>query len=377
MAYTYKIYHSAKELPSLWDSVVGKQNILLSRGYFEVLEDSKPDNMDCYFAAFFADENLVGGALFQYLSFTQHQTFQKDEMFCNVKNFLAKKFSRDVMFVGNNMLTGQNAFYFNNEKISTHDASALLGEAVQLMQKKYRKSSLIIYKDFRTKFIGLFTGENFKPYFRFSVQPNMMLKIKDSWQSFDNYLNDFSTKYRSRANTARKKSKDIEKRELDLNDIQKWSGKINILYQNVADNAPFNTFFLPENHFFRLKESMKDNFRIFGYFLHGEMIGFYTLILNNSDVDTYFLGYDKDLQKEKQIYLNMLLDMVKFGIEEKFSRIIFGRTALEIKSTIGAEPYEIFGLIKHNNFLINPFMSRIFPSISPKTEWVQRKPFKD
>ncbi|KQS89276.1 hypothetical protein [Chryseobacterium sp. Leaf394] len=376
MAYTFKIYHSAKELPTSWDGVVGKQNILLSRGYFEVLEDSKPDNMDCYFAAFFADENLVGGALFQYLSFTQHQTFQKDEMFCNVKNFLAKKFSRDVMFVGNNMLTGQNAFYFNNEKISTHDASALLGEAVQLMQKKYRKSSLIIYKDFRTKFIGLFTGENFKPYFRFSVQPNMMLKIKDSWQSFDNYLNDFSTKYRSRANTARKKSKDIEKRELDLNDIQKWSGKINILYQNVADNAPFNTFFLPENHFYRLKESMKDNFRVFGYFLNGQMIGFYTLILNNSDVDTYFLGYDKDLQKEKQIYLNMLLDMVKFGIEEKFSRIIFGRTALEIKSTIGAEPYEIFGLIKHNNFLINPFMSRIFPSISPQTEWVQRKPFK-
>lgn len=376
MAYTYKIYHSAKELPSLWDSVVGKQNILLSREYFEVLEDSKPDNMDCYFAAFFAHGNLVGGALFQYLSFTQHQTFQKDEMFCNVKNFLAKKFSRDVMFVGNNMLTGQNAFYFNNEKISTHDASALLGKAVHLMQKKYRKSSLIIYKDFRTKFIGLFTGENFKPYFRFSVQPNMMLKIKDSWQSFDNYLNDFSTKYRSRANTARKKSKDIEKRELDLNDIQKWSGKINVLYQNVADNAPFNTFFLPENHFFRLKESMKENFRIFGYFLDGQMIGFYTLILNNSDVDTYFLGYDKDLQKEKQIYLNMLLDMVKFGIEERFSRIIFGRTALEIKSTIGAEPYEIFGLIKHNNFMINPFMSRIFPSISPTTEWIQRKPFK-
>ena len=80
--------------------------------------------------------------------------------------------------------------------------------------------------------------------------------------------------------------------------------------------------------------------------------------------------------QEKQIYLNMLLDMVKFAIEEQFSRVIFGRTALEIKSTIGAEPVEIYGLIKHNNFLINLFMKKIFPSLSPQTEWIQRKPFK-
>lgn len=376
MDYTFKIYRSEKALPLEWDAIVGQHNTLLSRPYFEVLEDAKPKNMDCFFVAFFSGEILIGGALFQYLSFTHHQTFQKGEIFCDVKNYLAKKLSKDVLFVGNNMLTGQNGFYFDSEKISTKQASVLLGEATEFMQKKYRKSSLIIYKDFQSKFIELFQSKNHDTYFRFSVQPNMMLKLKDSWETFEDYLNDFSTKYRSRANTARKKAKEIEKKELNLDEIKKWSERINFLYQNVADNAPFNTFFLPENHFYRLKESLKDNFRIFGYFLHDEMIGFYTLILNNSDVDTYFLGYDKDLQKEKQIYLNMLLDMVKFGIDEKFSRIIFGRTALEIKSTIGAEPLEIFGLIKHNNFMINPFMERIFPSISPKTEWVQRKPFK-
>lgn len=204
----------------------------------------------------------------------------------------------------------------------------------------------------------------------------MRLKIKTHWQTFDDYLADFSTKYRSRANTARKKAKDIQKKELSAEEIQNYEEKLNELYQNVADNAPFNTFFLPKNHFFRLKDSMKDQFKVFGYFLNDELVGFYTLILNHKDVDTYFLGYDKEQQKEKQIYLNMLLDMVNFAIEEQFSRVIFGRTALEIKSTIGAEPVEIYGLIKHNNFLINPFMEKIFPSLSPQTEWIQRKPFK-
>ncbi|UOU99955.1 hypothetical protein MUU74_08365 [Chryseobacterium daecheongense] len=125
-----------------------------------------------------------------------------------------------------------------------------------------------------------------------------------------------------------------------------------------------------------MKEYLGENLKMFGYFFNEKLIGFYTLILNNSDIDTYFLGYDKILQKEKQLYLNMLLDIVEFGIDHQFSRIIFGRTALEIKSTIGAEPVEIFGLIKHNNRLLNPYMERIFASLNPKTEWIQRKPFK-
>jgi hypothetical protein len=125
-----------------------------------------------------------------------------------------------------------------------------------------------------------------------------------------------------------------------------------------------------------MKENLGENFRVFGYLSENQLIGFYTIIINNKDVDTYFLGYKKDCQKEKQIYLNMLLDMVKFGIENRSERIIFGRTALEIKSTIGAEPTEIFGLIKHKNFMINSFLKTIFPSVSPKAEWIQRKPFK-
>ena len=65
MEYTFKIYLSANELPLDWENIVGKYNILLSKSYFEALDDAKPENMVCYFAAFFSDEILIGGALFQ------------------------------------------------------------------------------------------------------------------------------------------------------------------------------------------------------------------------------------------------------------------------------------------------------------------------
>ncbi|MET3537299.1 peptidogalycan biosysnthesis protein [Chryseobacterium limigenitum] len=376
MSYNLKIYNRVSDLPLQWNAVIGNQNIMLSKEYFQVLESSRPDNMECFYVGFFKDNELIGGALFQYLNFQNHATFQKNEVWCNIRNFFGRKFSKDVMVLGNNMLTGQNGFYFDSSQITLEQVILLLDKAVQKMQKEIRKTSLIIYKDYQSNFVNYFQGKSHQSYFRFSVQPNMMLKLKENWTVFEDYLNDFSKKYRTRARSARKKFEGIEKCEMNFDDIKKHQKEMTILYQNVAENAPFNTFFLAENHFKSMKENLNQNFKIFGYFLDQKLIGFYTLILNDKDIDTYFLGYDKELQKENQLYLNMLLDIVEFSINNKFKRIIFGRTALEIKSTIGAEPIEIFGLIKHNNILLNRFMGKIFSSLNPKSEWIQRRPFK-
>ena len=376
MSYTFTIYTSFAELPESWNDGIGQHNIMLSYEYFKGLECSGPHNMSCYFAGFFKNEKLIGGALFQHINFMQHNSFQKNELFYNLRNFIAKKISKDVMILGNNMLTGQNSFHFDFSQITVAQITSLLDRAVHEVQKKKGRTSLIIYKDYQEDFIKHFQGRAYKSFFRFSVQPNMILKLKESWNTFEDYLNAFSTKYRTRAKSAKKKSFGIEKKEMNLDDIKIHQQEMNILYQNVAENAPFNTFFLTENHFESMKRNLRENFRVFGYYLNENLIGFYTLILNKKDVDTYFLGYNKDLQKQKQIYLNMLLDMVEFGINGRFRRIIFGRTALEIKSTIGAEPVKIFGLIKHKNKFINHFIEKIFTSINPEIKWIQRKPFK-
>ncbi|REC53365.1 8-amino-7-oxononanoate synthase [Chryseobacterium piscium] len=376
MSYTFKIFNSTTELPSDWNYVIGQQNIMLSEEYFRVLEESKPINMKYCFVGFFSDKDLIGGALFQYLSFIEHKSFQKREMLCSIRNFLAKQLSKDVMILGNNMLTGQNGFYFDTSKIPTEKAILLLNEASKGGSNVLGKTSLIIYKDYQKSFLKNFEEKEYKSFYRFSVQPNMILNIKPEWNSFEDYSNDLSKKYRARLKSAKKKIEGIQKRELDIESIKKYQNEMNILYQNVAENSPFNTFFLTKNHFESMKQNLKENFKVFGYCFNDKLIGFYTLILNNNDIDTYFLGYDKEIQKEKQIYLNMLFDMTEFGISNQFKRIVFGRTALEIKSTIGAEPVEIFGLIKHNNKAINPFIEKIFTSLNPKVEWIQRKPFK-
>jgi phospholipid N-methyltransferase len=98
--------------------------------------------------------------------------------------------------------------------------------------------------------------------------------------------------------------------------------------------------------------------------------------LNGETLETYFLGYDEHIQKEKMLYLNMLYNMTKYGIENQFKKIIFGRTALEIKSSIGAQPVIMSGFLYHTNQYINKYIGKIFRNLEPELVWQQRHPFK-
>jgi hypothetical protein len=49
----------------------------------------------------------------------------------------------------------------------------------------------------------------------------------------------------------------------------------------------------------------------------------------------------------------MLYDMIGFLINKGYSRIILPGTALEIKSSVGAKPVDMYGMMQHSNPFIN------------------------
>jgi hypothetical protein len=163
---------------------------------------------------------------------------------------------------------------------------------------------------------------------------------------------------------------------MHLDDIIHYEETIYDLYFHVAKNAPINSFLLAKNHFRVFKEILKDQFLFYGYFLEGELIGFNTLIKNGNALDTYFLGYDSRLQSEKMLYLNMLYDMIAYSIHKGYETVIFARTALEIKSSVGAKPIKMYGFVEHSNPLLNRFMEPIFKYLEPEMHWHERNPFK-
>lgn len=377
----FKIYPTTELLPENWNTLA-VDNIFLSKKYLEVLEKSAPENMTCHFIGIFKEDNLVGIALSQFLNLNKLQSFgERDKCLkTSVRNFIFKNFSSHVLFMGNNMLTGQNAFHFS-DKIDKNLALKSLKKASEALKEifknKGQKVHLVSFKDFDAEEILDFKAGGFEDYFKFSTQPNMIFEIRENWKNFDDYILDLSKKYRDQFKRARKKSEGITKRKMTLEDIINHEETIYDLYFHVAKNAPFNTFFLAKNHFRVFKELLGDDFLFYGYFIAEKLIGFNTLLKNGCSMDTYFLGYDETLQKEKMLYLNMLYDMIAYSINKGFEEIVFARTALEIKSSVGAKPVEMFGFMQHSNSLINKKIDAIFDYLEPKTDWNERNPFKE
>ena len=378
--YSFTIYNSTEQLPSNWDSIA-VTSVFLSKNYLKVLEQSSPENMICHYIGIFKKGKLVSIALCQFLDLNKLESFgERDKCIkTTVRNLVFKNFASQVLVVGNNMLTGQNAYALLNE-IEEKTVIALLHEATKELKKQYKSKGITIhistYKDFSKTQIENFETCEFKNDYQFSTQPNMIFYINENWKIEQDYIDSLSKKYRDQYKRARKKAVGIEKRKLHLEEIILLEDAIYDLYFHVAKNAPFNTFFLPKNHFRVFKEIFKDQFLFYGYFLNEKLIGFNTLIKNGKTMDTYFLGYNDTIQREKMLYLNMLYDMIAYSIKKDFDEIIFARTALEIKSSVGAKPVKMYGIISHNNSIVNSYMSKIFKYLEPETIWQERNPFK-
>ncbi|KVV14306.1 peptidogalycan biosysnthesis protein [Flavobacterium sp. TAB 87] len=377
--FTFTIYSETKNLPATWDEIA-HSNIFLSSKYLRVLERSAPLNMTCFFIGIFEDDELVGCALSQFLN-SDLLTSYGDRDKClksSIRTFAFKKFASHVLFVGNNMLTGQNAFVYK-ERSNKKAIFKVLHDSIiaikAIIKSKGKTVHITTIKDFeKTEVIDL--QSEFKSAYVFSTQPNMVFDIRDDWKSENDYIAALSKKYRDQYKRARKKAIGIEKRKLNLAEIIALEDNIYALYFHVAKNAPFNTFFLAKNHFSIFKEILQDDFLFYGYFLDEKLIGFNTLIKNGTAMDTYFLGYEEKLQREKMLYLNMLYDMISYSIKKGFKEIIFARTALEIKSSVGAKPVPMFGLITHKNNILQSKMPKFFGYFEPKTEWQERNPFQ-
>jgi hypothetical protein len=377
---TINIFETINDLPENWNAVASA-NHFLQLPYLKVLELSAPTNMQCFYIGFYENAELIGVSLAQYLDLNKLESFgERDNCVkTHIRNFIFRNFASHTLFIGNNMITGQNSFTFNKE-ISFKEVSNVLmqssQELVTYFKQKGIKIHLVSFKDFYKDCASEFKNHAFANVYEFNTQPNMIFELPSTWLSKDDYYNSFSKKYRDQYKRAHKKFEGISVKELDVDEVVFHEKRINELYHHVAKNAPFNTFFLAENHFSTFKKECGNGFKIFGYFLEDKLIGFHSVLLNDTVLETYFLGYDDQVQKEKMLYLNMLYNMTEFGITHQFKKIIFGRTALEIKSSIGATPIMMSGFIYHRISLVNKFLGKIFKNLEPETVWQQRHPFK-
>ena len=115
--------------------------------------------------------------------------------------------------------------------------------------------------------------------------------------------------------------------------------------------------------------------KVNGYFLNNTLVAFSSEIRDNKMLYSYYVGFDKKINKSFPIYGRILIDNIKNAIKLKKDKLILGRTANEYKSNFGAIPIRSFIFLKTNKVYLNKLFKIIFKRLKVK-RWKQRSPFK-
>lgn len=386
----YSIEAKLKGIESAWDALTG--TIFMSSEYLIGLESAPAKGMEYRYVIVHAGETPVAKLYFQIVHFNAAKSLGQENppetvkcsffshLIQTIKLNVARNIDFHTIVCGNLLLTGENGWVFldqlsqdNREKI-IESAYALVREAlkkthkdeiaVSLLKEKYPEARLS--SDFKT------AGK----WYEFRIQPNMLMQVNPEWQCFDDYLAAMHSKYRIRARRAQKKLTDITIESLSESAIKDHSNILHQLYLETIGTAGFNMVNLGMDYFYETKKNMGDKFQVKVFKKESRIVGFFSYFLNNDSLVAHMVGFDNSLNKTYQIYLNMLYRLIGEGIKERVDRINLGRTAMEIKSSVGAYPVDMYCYIRHRNRLYNKIAPNLIDLLSPQEEWVQRHPFK-
>lgn len=381
---TFQVFSSV-DLAQVYWSPLAQDNRFLSPDYLRAVEQAPPKGVTPYYIVFFKEEIPVGIAYIQLIEFRADESLQWPEATGFIPR-LSQAFRKmalrllrfRLLHLGNALLTGPRGYSFLPEMMEEQEFQAMLAAAFpemrKYLQRQGRPAQAFVVKDIPEDAAAALWTE--KGYAELCFLPNMIFAIDPAWKSFDDYLAGLHSKYRVRARRAFRLLDGVKVRELSEREIVLRQEELYELYQSVARSVTFNMTTLDPGYFTSLKSELGEAFHLTGYFLEGKLVGFYTTIENEQELEAHFIGFDPVINRDYQLYLNMLFQMIRDGIELGASTISFARTAMEIKSSVGAAPEEFKCYIRHQSPFVNALVGPLVNLLWEREEWEERHPFK-
>ncbi len=345
--------------------------------------------MDFKYVLAYKDDVLQAAFYFQLLPFNAADRLNlkptpKDGLnacfYKQIKRLIASRIDFTTLICGNLLATGPYGFKYQ-QGLGILQVQEILEQLLQALfdePELIHKASVLLIKELpATKQFQLDDELPLKTLHPFYIQPSMFIELKESWKHFEGYLLDLQSKYRLRIRRAMESANDLVHRELHTDDLVQLKSTIFDLYKNTADNADFNLVQLNEEYFPALKKELGDLYRVFGFFLDDKLVAFYSYLHDGEELLGHFIGTSPTEHSTYQLYLNILIQFIRHGIKGRFKQINLARTALEIKSSVGAQPVDMVCYLSHRNRLYNKVVPNLLEYLKPEQNYTLRTPFKE
>ena len=379
---TWRIFEHTSDVDSAaWSQLHPIAGAFLCLDYLNALENAHDDGLEIRLAMFYQGAEPLGIAAFQIAHFATSEDAYSN-VFLNCINAVARcirgKHVHNILISGNAFATGEHGFSFQPEVDNATIAFCLhqaMEEIAKQEQKKGRRICAMVTKDFYPETVGVADElERFR-FKKFQVDHNMVMPVLSEWNSFDDYMDSLNTKFRTKAKAALKRSSNLRVVDAAESDILHHAEAMQRLYENVYMKADFRLGKLQSKALAELLKRIPNQFFVRQYFLNDELVGFMTAMRCGNVMEAHVIGIDYDTNREQGVYQRILYDYVELAIRLKCTRIVYGRTAAEIKSTVGAFPVNLTCSIKHRRIISNTLLSMIINYVKP-SEYPQRDPLK-
>ena len=390
--YTFTFYESMIEVDkTAWGEVLLNTNFFLDADYLQLIENLHKPQIVSRYAIVYKNKKPIFVCCFQVIDFTADvfgglmESQISDLTSSRLKLFdkYVDKYKDHVIMrlvtCGNNFVSGEHCFAYSS-KIKREDAFFILDKISNVVSKEEKLRGTIsatLIKDFYSDHLPKEKILEENKFIEFTVEPNMIVEIHEKLGGLEDYIALYSKKYRNRAKSIFKSGAQIIKKNLSLEEIKLHEKEMYKLYENVFSHAKFKLVKLTENYFYEMKKNFADTFFVTGYFLGNKLVGFDSgYNLRDDTLEAHYIGVDYEVNKEHELYQNILYHFIELAIAHKKKHLNLGRTASEIKSTVGAKAHELVCYIKPQNSvskaILKPFISFLQP-----TQWIPRNPFKE
>lgn len=278
-----------------------------------------------------------------------------------------------IVICGNMVLSGDHGFVAISNQFSKLEKAISL---IKIELSKTGKVAAFIIKDFLAEKDRIGKNLHKMGFNLFVMDPIMELKLSKNWMTFEDYTDAMSAKYRLRTLTVRKKVAGFVLKNLSVEELIMYKDAYNALYKNVQQKSPIRLLNCEIDYLISLLKCSKGEVVIKSYIDNlNKPVAFFCGIKNGNVLESHHIGLDYKLNKAHSLYQNILYDFIDLGIELKVDKISFGRTALEMKSTVGAVAQNYNAYLRLENRVVNHLVKSFLPT-DPSMDWIPRNPFK-
>ena len=380
-----KYFNAINEIPNhIWQQLNCAHNLYFHPKYLEALQQNNPKVQFAYIVLFNEEEEAVAIATIQIVDFYLDSVQNEMQSIVEWVKCLGRKLriiSSEKVFkvltCGNTFVSGEHGIFINNNQ-NKKLVLIRIAEAVLDFSNSNSRNNVdaFMLKDFENESLFITNKLYEEGYNSFNVEPNMVLHLENDWDSLDDYLAALKTKFRVKARKALKLSASLKIEDITADRLKDLLPEMTALYKTVSTKSSFNLGDFNLQTYKSLKDNIGDKYFLKAYWLEDKLVGFLSGIFNQESLDAHFVGIDYINNREYAIYQRMLYDYISLGIKNNAKTINFGRTASEIKSSVGAIPEDLTIYLRHKKTIPNRILSLFLKRIQP-SEFKQKHPFKN